>query len=108
MNSIAKARYRRYVLPPLLALMVACAPERTETDAPKADVVVHVAANGAITMNGREVSLEEVKQEFARLSRVGGTLQYSRENPGADPHPNAMEVIKAAADANLKIQMVMK
>lgn len=56
-------------------------------------------------MNGQKVSIEQVKQEFARLAAVGGTLRYSRDNPAADPHPNAMEVIKAAADANLTIEM---
>lgn len=95
----------------LLAYMVACAPQSAPPgrETSTGDVVaVHVTTGGVITMNGREVSLEEVKQEFARLGKVGGTLRYSRDNPTADPHPNAMEVIKAAADANLKIQMAAK
>ena len=69
---------------------------------------MHVTEAGGIAMNGREVSLEEVKQELARLAQAGGTLRYSRDNPTADPHANAMEVIKAAADAGLTIEMTMK
>ena len=59
-------------------------------------------------MNGRRVSLEQLRQEFARLAAVGGTVQYSRDNPTSDPHPIAMEVIKAIVDAKLAVQMVQR
>lgn len=66
---------------------------------------VHVTAAGVITANNREVSLDDLKQEFARLAAAGGSVLYSRDNPAADPHPNAMKVIQAAAEANLPILM---
>jgi hypothetical protein len=66
---------------------------------------VHVTAAGVITANGRDVSLEDLKKEFASLAAAGGSLLYTRDNPTADPHPNAMKVIQAAADANLPILM---
>jgi biopolymer transport protein ExbD len=66
---------------------------------------VHVTAAGAITADGREVSLEDLKKEFARLAAAGGSMLYTRDNPTADPHPDAMKVIQAAADANLPILM---
>lgn len=92
-----------------IALFVAaCSQEKraAEEPAPNGEVVaVHVTAGGIITMNGREVSIDQVRQEFSRLASVRGTVRYSRDNPAADPHPNAMEVIKAAAAANLSILM---
>jgi hypothetical protein len=59
-------------------------------------------------MNGHQTSLAQLKTEFARLSTAGGTVQYSRDNPAADPPPIAMEVVKAIVDAKLPVQMVQK
>jgi biopolymer transport protein ExbD len=69
---------------------------------------VHVTAAGVITLNGNEVTLEQLKQEFARLAAVGGTVRYSRDNAAGDPHPNAMKVMQAIVDARLPIEMVMR
>ncbi|HYI12035.1 MAG TPA: hypothetical protein VEK57_23475 [Thermoanaerobaculia bacterium] len=69
-------------------------------------VVVHVQEDGTILMNDVEVSLDQTKQEFRKLSAAGASIRYSRANPQGDPPPNALEVIRAAADARLRIQMV--
>ena len=58
-------------------------------------------------MNGAVVTLDALTQELQRLSAAGGTMRYSRDNPSADPHPNAMAVMKVATDANVTIQMAV-
>jgi biopolymer transport protein ExbD len=68
-------------------------------------VVVHVSRDGTILMNGSAVPLETLKQELKSVSAIGGVMRYSRDDPSADPHPNAMAVMKAAADTNITIQM---
>ncbi|MGH7753072.1 MAG: NADH-quinone oxidoreductase subunit N [Gemmatimonadales bacterium] len=67
---------------------------------------VKVTAAGEITLNGRSVSLEELKREFARLKRVGGVVWYHRANPGGDPTPESMAVIEAVVAAGLPITLV--
>jgi biopolymer transport protein ExbD len=71
-------------------------------------VAVHVTANGVIVLNGRQVTLEQLKQEFARLAAAGGAVQYSRDNPTADPPPIAMEVLRAIVAAKLPVEMVQR
>lgn len=66
---------------------------------------VHVTAAGVIKANDREVSLEDLKKEFARLAAAGGSVLYTRDNPSGDPHPNAMKVMEAVAEANLPLLM---
>ena len=70
-------------------------------------VTVHVSRDGVITMNGSVATLDAVAQELKRVSTAGGTLRYSRDDPSADPHPIAMEVMKAAADTNIPIEMAL-
>lgn len=93
----------------MMSFWIGCAqngqPKQTESTSGEI-ANVHVTAAGVITLNQREVSLDQLKQEFARLAAAGGTVRYSRENPTADPHPNAMEVIKAVIAAGLPIQML--
>jgi len=67
---------------------------------------VKVTASGEITLNGRPVSLEELKREFARLKRAGGTVWYHRANPAGEPTPEAMAVIDAVVAAGLPIKLV--
>jgi biopolymer transport protein ExbD len=69
---------------------------------------VHITAAGVITANGRQVSIEELKKELARLSGSGGSILYTRDTPNGDPHPNAMKVLAAVVDANVPLLMPEK
>ena len=77
----------------------------SEVREPTAIVNVHVKSDGTILMDDRPVTLEQAKGEFKRLASTGGAIKYSRDNPTGDPPPNAMDVIAAAADAELQILM---
>jgi hypothetical protein len=89
----------------LLLLAAACssisAGNSTNTNIAK----VKVTSEGKLFLNGQETTLDAIKQEFARLKMVNGMVWYYRENPGGEPHPNAMEVIKAVVDAKLPIKL---
>ena len=90
-----------------LASLAACGQSSMPKHSESGEILaVHVTAAGIITANGREVSLDQLKQEFARLASVGGTVRYSRDDPHRDPHPNAMKVMEALVDAKLPIEML--
>ena len=76
------------------------------TDESRQVVNVHVTRDGTIRMNGVVVTLDTLKQELRRASAGSGTMRYSREDASAEPHPNAMAVMKAATETNITIQMV--
>ena len=64
---------------------------------------VKVTADGQIFMNGNPAAIEDLEVEFARLATVGGGVWYYRENPEAEPHPIAEEVLNAIIAAQLPI-----
>lgn len=68
-------------------------------------VAVHVTSNGVITMNGRTVSRDELRQEFRRLASAGGKVLYSRDDPTRAPHPNAMKVMETVVETNVTLLM---
>ncbi len=61
---------------------------------------------GAIYLNGRIVTIEALKQEFARLKRGNGAVWYYREDPQGEPPPQAMAVIQAIVDAQLPVRLM--
>lgn len=89
------------------AILLGCATADQPRGATISDEIlrVHVTSGGVITANGREVALEELKQELARVAAVGGAVLYTRDNPTAEPHPNAMKVIQAVVDAKVRLLM---
>ena len=102
---------RALLLTLAVVLAIACSQpsaQRAASGSSGEVVAVHVTSAGVISLNGREISLEDLKLEFARLATVGGTVRYSRDNPTGEPHPNAMKVIEAVAEANLPIQLVQR
>ncbi len=72
---------------------------------PEEILAVHITSRGVITADGREVTLEELKQELTRLAARGGGVLYTRDNPTADPHPNAMKVLRAVVDSGVRLLM---
>jgi biopolymer transport protein ExbD len=69
---------------------------------------VKVTKTGYIYLDGKAVSLDQLKQEFAGLKAAKGAVLYFREDPQGEPHPNAMAVIKAITDVKLPVQLVEK
>lgn len=67
---------------------------------------VKVDRLGTIYLDGNEVSLEELKQAFARLKEVDGAVWYHRENPEGEPPPQAMAVVEAVVEAHLPIRLM--
>ena len=60
-----------------------------------------VDPQGGYFLNGKRVSLEEVKTECVRLQKIAGLVLYYRENPKEDPPREAAAVIAAICEAGL-------
>jgi len=67
---------------------------------------VKVNRTGTIYLNGKVVTIEALKQEFARLKQGNGAVWYYRENPQGEPPPQAMAVIQAIIDAHLPVRLM--
>lgn len=65
---------------------------------------VKVFKSGAIELNGKKATVADLKEEFARLKKVGGTVTYYCEDHGGEPPPEAEQVVQAIIDAQLTIQ----
>ncbi len=66
---------------------------------------VTVKADGIVLLNGVEVSIDDLKQEFERLSAINGEVCYYREDPTGEPHPIVEDVINAVMEAELSITL---
>src|SRR5262245_16653591 len=62
-----------------------------------------VDRRGGYFLNGKRVSLEEVKRECARLDQIGGLVFYYRDNPAEEPPHGAEAVIDAICEARLPL-----
>lgn len=69
---------------------------------------VKVDRAGRIYLNGRIVTLEDLKRELSRLYKVNGAVWYHRENPHQDPSPEALTVLQAIIDARLPVKLLEK
>ena len=69
---------------------------------------VKVDRAGRIYLNGRIVTLENLKRELSRLHKVNGAVWYHRENPHQDPPPEALVVLQAIIDARLPVKLLEK
>lgn len=87
---------------------VGAAEERDMVRGAGAIAKVKVDRTGAIYLNGKTVTLEELKDEFARLRQAGGSVWYFRENPQGEPPAQAMAVIQAIVDAQLPVKLLEK
>lgn len=69
---------------------------------------IRVYRNGKISLNGREVTIEEMRNGFSDLKKKNGVVWYFREAAEQEPHPNATLVVKEIIDANLAVSMSNK
>jgi len=67
---------------------------------------VNVTQSGEISLNGKSVSLEELKSELARIKLLGGAVWYSREAPNEEPSEEAMKVFEVVMSSELPIKLV--
>jgi biopolymer transport protein ExbD len=68
---------------------------------------VAVTASGNITADGQPVTLEQLAAKLSELKKAGGNVWYHRENPGGEPHANAMKVIELVAENKLPISFTV-
>lgn len=65
-------------------------------------------ASGKLLLNGKPSDLKGIAAEFAVLQKQDGEVWYYRENPQAEPHPNAMAVIELVMKHRLRISLSSK
>lgn len=67
---------------------------------------VHVGKSGQVTLDGKDVTLEELDLALGALSQKHGVVLYSREAPHeAQPHPVFGDVIDLVAKNELPIRL---
>jgi hypothetical protein len=69
---------------------------------------IAITASGQITADGRPSTIEELIPILRELAKKKGEVWYYREEPEADPHPNAMKVLAAIVDCNLPVLLSTK
>jgi hypothetical protein len=70
---------------------------------------VFIRKSGEVTLDGKQVTLDEVKTAFASLAQRKGLVLYARESPAEyEPHPNAMQVINLVTERGLPIRLCLK
>jgi biopolymer transport protein ExbD len=94
----------------LCALALIFVPVLSNTAAAEDGPVMKVAvyADGRITADGRPVVLGALRGAFAQLKKANGSVLYYREAAGAEPHPNAIEVVRAIIEAKLSVSLSTK
>jgi biopolymer transport protein ExbD len=91
-----------------LAVTIACDSQRGGQPTISADqrvAKVRVYAAGRITLDGQEVSTDELRSAFADLKSRHGAVWYYREQAQGQPHPNVMQVMEAVVEARLPISL---
>ncbi len=79
---------------------------KQQSDQPTDIARVKVDRQGMIYLNGDRVSLEQLRQAFARLKEAGGAVWYYREHPEGEPPPEAMAVIEAITSEQLPVRLM--
>jgi biopolymer transport protein ExbD len=69
---------------------------------------IAITASGQITADGRRTTIEALIPTLRELAKNKGEVWYYREAPEADPHPNAMKVLKAIVECDLRVLLSSK
>lgn len=69
---------------------------------------VAVYANGAVELNGRKVTPVELDESLRVHASRSGVVWYHRENPAAQPHPNADVVVQTIIKHRLPVSLSTK
>lgn len=60
---------------------------------------------GRLFLNGKPATVDELKQELARLQQVGGGVRFYHDNPGGATDPQSVEVLRLIANAKVPLRM---
>src|ERR1051325_10559758 len=66
---------------------------------------VAVFATGEVQLDGRAVTLGQLDRALRKLKADGGVVWYHRENPTAEPPPQASAVIQMIIKHHLPVSM---
>ena len=75
---------------------------------PTAIAKVKVDRAGTIFLDGTEVTVDELKQAFARLKQEGGAVWYYREDPQGEPMPETAAVVEAVLNAVIAAELPIR
>jgi hypothetical protein len=78
------------------------------SSAEEAVAKVRVYRNGKMTLDGRQITLDQMRKGFPDLKKKNGVVWYFREAAEQEPHPNATLVVQAIIDAKLPVSMSNK
>ena len=96
--------------PIALLALAACSTNLSESPSVQDATVAEVRAyaDGRTTLNGLAVTIEEIREAFAELSRNDGEVWYYREAADTEPHPNAILVFEEIMNARLPLMISTK
>lgn len=100
-------RYIHLIILALGLMLVGCssgAPAATATVSPEV-ANVKVTQDGKVFLNGGEVTIDQLKTEFARLEAVKGVVCYFRDFPEGQTPEITRDVLQAVVDKQLTIQV---
>ena len=80
----------------------------SHTQAASPVMKISVSAAGQIAANGSDTDLVALEGKLAELSSEHGSVWYYREASGAEPPPQAMEVIELIVKYRLPVSMSAK
>jgi len=80
----------------------------TATTAAQPVAKIRVFANGSFEVNGRKVSPAALDEALRAHAAQSGVVWYYRENPLAEPHPNADIVVQTIIRHRLPVSMSTK
>ena len=69
---------------------------------------VRVYRNGKMTLDGRQVTIDEMRKGLSALKGKNGIVWYYREAGEQEAHPNAALVVQAIIDNKLPVSMSNK
>jgi hypothetical protein len=69
---------------------------------------VRVYQNGKMTLDGRQVTIDEMRKGLSALKRGNGVVWYFREAGEQEPHPNGALVVQAIIENKLPVSMSNK
>ena len=69
---------------------------------------VSALASGTLLLNGKPSDIKSIDAELGKIKERNGEVWYYRESPQAEPHPNAMAVVKLVVKHRLPISMSTK
>jgi hypothetical protein len=69
---------------------------------------VRVYRNGKMTLDGLQVTIDEMRKGLADLKKKNGVVWYFREAGEQEAHPNGALVVQAIIDNKLPVSMSSK